>query len=75
MYQRFSRLDKEGIGHITKKELSMIPELAVNPLMCRIIPLFDQKKTGLINFKEFLQALNVFHSKTDHKDKLQCNSL
>lgn len=72
LYQRFSRLDKEGIGHITKKELSMIPELAVNPLMSRIILQFDQKKTGLINFKEFLRALNIFHSKTDHKERLQC---
>jgi hypothetical protein len=39
----------------------MIPELAVNPLSSRILSLLDKKHHGLINFKDFISFLNMFH--------------
>lgn len=38
----------------------MIPELAMNPLVERVIAIFDTNKDESINFKEFIQALAIF---------------
>jgi serine/threonine-protein phosphatase 2B regulatory subunit len=71
LYQRFSILDKDGLGHITKKEFNSIPELAVNPLAERIFCQFNKNKTGYINFKDFLYAFDIFHEGVEKSQKAQ----
>lgn len=67
LYDRFRKLDRKGRGFIRREDLLKIPELAMNPLVHRIIALFRPssaiaKDAGVwqINFKEFLKALSVF---------------
>jgi len=50
----------------------MIPELAVNPLLKRVIALFDTNSDDNVNFKEFIQALSVFSSRGDKMRKMEC---
>ena len=41
MYQRFKRLDQDSNGVISLEEFKMIPALAANPLLTRLIAIFD----------------------------------
>lgn len=47
-----------------------IPELAMNPLAVRVISLFTTYDEH-INFKQFIQTLNVFSPKAPLKDKIK----
>merc|ERR1712189_19761 len=40
LYHRFTQLDKEDKGHLSRDDLIAIPELAINPLADRIVDLF-----------------------------------
>ncbi|KAL9644482.1 hypothetical protein ABK040_009348 [Willaertia magna] len=71
LYKRFKKLDKDGNGNITKDEFLMIPELAVNPLVKRVISIFDANGDGSVNFKEFISALSVFNALGDKQKKLE----
>lgn len=53
----------------------MIPELAVNPLVKRVISIFDENGDGSVNFKEFISALSVFNAQGDKQRKLECKLL
>jgi serine/threonine-protein phosphatase 2B regulatory subunit len=55
LYSRFQKLDRNGSGTIDASEFLMIPELAMNPLVPRIVQLFDG-----VNFKEFVRLLSAF---------------
>ncbi|KAL0488271.1 serine/threonine-protein phosphatase 2B regulatory subunit [Acrasis kona] len=71
LYKRFKKLDKDGNGCITSDEFFMIPELAVNPLVKRVISIFDSNGDDSVNFKEFITALSVFNSRGDKNAKLE----
>ncbi|EFC47888.1 calcineurin regulatory subunit B [Naegleria gruberi] len=71
LYKRFKKLDKDGNGTISKDEFLMIPELAVNPLVKRVISIFDENGDGSVNFKEFIAALSVFNAQGDKQRKLE----
>nr|CAG4711957.1 unnamed protein product [Naegleria fowleri] len=71
LYKRFKKLDKDGNGTISKDEFLMIPELAVNPLVKRVISIFDENGDGSVNFKEFISALSVFNAQGDKQRKLE----
>jgi Ca2+-binding EF-hand superfamily protein len=55
LYSRFQKLDRNGSGTIDASEFLMIPELAMNPLVPRVVQLFDG-----VNFKEFVRLLSAF---------------
>ena len=40
LYSRFSSLDKQGRGYLTREDFLRIPELAINPLGDRIVHAF-----------------------------------
>ena len=40
IFFRFTQLDKEDKGHLSRDDLMAIPELAINPLAERIVDLF-----------------------------------
>lgn len=71
LYKRFKKLDKDGNGTITHEEFLMVPELAVNPLVKRVISIFDDNNDGNVNFKQFITALSVFNARADKKQKLE----
>eukprot|EP00696_Hemimastix_kukwesjijk_P002862 gnl/Hemi2/13502_TR4619_c0_g1_i1.p1 gnl/Hemi2/13502_TR4619_c0_g1~~gnl/Hemi2/13502_TR4619_c0_g1_i1.p1 ORF type:complete len:179 (+),score=80.73 gnl/Hemi2/13502_TR4619_c0_g1_i1:103-639(+) len=71
LYKRFRKLDKDNSGTITTDEFLSIPELAMNPLVQRVISIFDQKKDDNVNFKDFISALSVFSSRGDKEEKLK----
>lgn len=55
LYKRFQQLDRNRSGNLEADELRMIPELAMNPLMPRIVALFDNA-----NFAQFVRTMAVF---------------
>lgn len=71
LYKRFKTLDKEVKNSITLLEFMSIPELAMNPLANRILVVFDKKKRGELNFKEFISNLAVFSINTRREIKLK----
>lgn len=64
MYERFRKLDREKTGVISRAEMMMVPELAMNPLADRIVDtvLLESGETA-INFKRFLVVIGCFHHK------------
>jgi serine/threonine-protein phosphatase 2B regulatory subunit len=71
LHRRFVKLDKDGSGTITADEFLSIPELAGNPLLTRIIAIFDTNKDEEIEFNEFVNALATFTNKDDIEGKLR----
>eukprot|EP01147_Barroeca_monosierra_P004193 gene4193-6539_t len=70
LYRRFQRLDRDENGFISFEELMSIPELALNPLVERIVQIFDTESSESgseiqITFEKFLKALSVFQPITD----------
>jgi serine/threonine-protein phosphatase 2B regulatory subunit len=64
-------LDKDGSGTLTIDEFTSIPELAVNPLLERVISIFDTNKDNEIEFTEFISALSTFSDKDNKEGKLK----
>ncbi|KAF2074644.1 hypothetical protein CYY_004039 [Polysphondylium violaceum] len=71
LYKRFKRLDKEEKGSINVEDFNQIPELSMNPLLPRIISLFDSNRDGQVNFKQFAKTLSCFHPNADQHDKIK----
>lgn len=48
-----------------------IPELAVNPLLERVVAIFDTNKDNQVEFKEFISGLSIFSDKGNKEGKLK----
>lgn len=63
LYSRFTTLDKDTNGSLSKEDFLKIPELAINPLCDRIVHMFfvdcdeDHER---INFRQFMNVLATF---------------
>ena len=66
-----TRLD--GSGVLEKDEVLAIPNVASNPLVSRLMAVFDNDGSGDIDFKEFIAGLSAFSSKGKAEEKLKCN--
>eukprot|EP00116_Pleurobrachia_bachei_P015710 sb/3475972/ len=66
--KRFKKLDVDKNGFISVDEFMSLPELQQNPLVRRVIDLFDTDRNGEIDFKEFVQGLSQFTVKGADKD-------
>jgi len=71
LHRRFKKIDTDKSGTLTIDEFLSIPELAVNPLLERIVGVLDTNKDEQIQFEEFISALSTFSSKTDIDGKLK----
>jgi len=71
LYRRFKILDREATGCLTKDDLLRIPEVAMNPMVNKIIPFFGFPAKTSINFKEFVQALGQFNASRTRDEKLR----
>jgi Ca2+-binding EF-hand superfamily protein len=48
LYRRFRRLDRRGRGTLRADDLTMIPEVVMNPLAERLLAMFERDKEGSI---------------------------
>merc|ERR1711936_453074 len=68
--KRFKKLDLDGSGSLSIEEFMSLPELQQNPLVRRVIDIFDDDN-GEVDFKEFIQGLSHFSAKGDMESKLR----
>jgi Ca2+-binding EF-hand superfamily protein len=57
LYARFKQIDSDGSGDLDPREIFNVPELQQNPLVQRVISIFDINKDGKISFSEFLTGI------------------
>merc|ERR1711973_1056071 len=69
--KRFKKLDLDGSGSLSIEEFMSLPELQQNPLVRRVIDIFDEDQNGEVDFKEFIQGLSHFSAKGDMESKLR----
>jgi len=69
--KRFRKLDLDGSGALSVEEFMTLPELQQNPLVQRVIDIFDQDGNGEIDFKEFIEGISQFSVKGDKDSKLR----
>merc|ERR1712007_204901 len=76
LYARFTSLDKQNHGYLTREDFLRIPELAINPLGDRIVHAFfyESKNTDeeKVDFKDFVRVVAHFRpvKKNPVKNKL-----
>lgn len=68
--KKFNSLDKDKSGTLEPEELLSVPSLAKNPLVRRVITVFDENKDGKISFEEFLGGVAALSTGTDEEQKL-----
>lgn len=71
--KRFRKLDIDGSGALSKDEFMQIADLQQNPLVQRVIDLFDTDGNGEVDFKEFIEGISQFSVHGDKEAKLRCN--
>merc|ERR1711953_486632 len=69
--KRFKKLDLDGSGSLSIEEFMSLPELQQNPLVRRVIDIFDDDNNGEVDFKEFIQGLSHFSAKGNVESKLK----
>lgn len=74
LYSRFTSLDKNGTGYLTREDFSRIPELHINPLRDRIIDVLiqDNGYEGKVNFRQFANVFSTLR-RSSAKDKNESN--
>lgn len=59
LYDNFIELDSDGSGLIETDEFLKVPELKNNPIVRRVISIFDINQDGKISFYEFIVGLSA----------------
>uniref|UniRef100_A0A6G3MIN5 Calcineurin subunit B type 1 (Trinotate prediction) n=1 Tax=Henneguya salminicola TaxID=69463 RepID=A0A6G3MIN5_HENSL len=60
---RFSKIDTDQSGSLTKDEILSIPGLKQNPLVDRVLDVFDVDRNGEIDLNEFITGISLFSNK------------
>ena len=71
LVDRFKKLDLDNSGSLSVDEFMSLPELQQNPLVQRVIEIFDDDGNGEVDFKEFIQGISQFSVKGDKETKLR----
>ncbi|XP_050617478.1 calcineurin subunit B type 2 [Macaca thibetana thibetana] len=69
--RRFRKLDLDKSGSLSVEEFMSLPELRHNPLVQRVIDVFDTNDDGEVDFKEFILGTSQFSVKGDEEQKLR----
>ena len=69
--RRFKKLDLDNNGALSVEEFMSLPELQQNPLVQRVIDIFDEDQNGEVDFKEFIQGVSQFSAKGTKSSKLK----
>lgn len=69
LYKRFRALDTNQNGELDPHELFDVPEIADNPLVKRVLSIFDTNGDGRVSFIEFLVGLSKLAAGTDEMQK------
>ncbi|XP_059422822.1 calcineurin subunit B type 1-like [Carassius carassius] len=69
--KRFKKLDLDNSGSLSVDEFMSLPELQQNPLVQRVIEIFDTDGNGEVDFKEFIEGVSQFSVKGDKEQKLR----
>ena len=72
LYNNFMSMDSNKNGLVEPDEFFDVPELKDNPIVTRIIKVFDKNADGKISFYEFVWGLSALTSdaKLDEKQKI-----
>eukprot|EP00012_Vannella_robusta_P005768 CAMPEP_0206206962 /NCGR_PEP_ID=MMETSP0166-20121206/15299_1 /ASSEMBLY_ACC=CAM_ASM_000260 /TAXON_ID=95228 /ORGANISM="Vannella robusta, Strain DIVA3 518/3/11/1/6" /LENGTH=176 /DNA_ID=CAMNT_0053627615 /DNA_START=39 /DNA_END=570 /DNA_ORIENTATION=- len=71
LYRKFKKIDTDGSGTLSKEEFLEIKELQGNPLLERVIDVFDENQDGEVQFTEFISSLAVFSQNGNDDAKLR----
>ncbi|XP_032164070.1 calcineurin subunit B type 2 [Mustela erminea] len=69
--KRFKKLDLDRSGSLSVEEFLSLPELHQNPLVQRVIDIFDTDGNGEVDFKEFVLGTSQFSVRGDEEEKLR----
>merc|ERR1712107_253276 len=73
LHKRFRKLDKDSNESLSVEEFLALPELKVNPLVHRVVSVFDADNSGELDFTEFVKGLAMFTTKNVDRDGLISN--
>mmetsp|Transcript_90731 Transcript_90731/g.189659 ORF Transcript_90731/g.189659 Transcript_90731/m.189659 type:complete len:177 (+) Transcript_90731:58-588(+) len=71
LYNRFRSLDSDASGQLDASEILGVAELTENPLVQRVISVFDKDNNGTVSFLEFLLGLAKLTAGTEEERKLE----
>ena len=71
LYKNFVKLDTDKSGTIEPSEFFDVPELKDNPIVHRLISVFDKNGDGKISFYEFVIGLSTLSSSHNQEDKIK----
>jgi serine/threonine-protein phosphatase 2B regulatory subunit len=69
--KRFRKMDADGSGELEPNEFFDVPELAQNPLVKRVISVFDKNGDGNISFYEFIAGIAKLTESAGSENKLR----
>lgn len=67
----FKKMDLDKSGSLSVDEFMSLPELQQNPLVGRVIDIFDTDGNGEVDFREFIVGTSQFSVKGDEEQKLR----
>jgi serine/threonine-protein phosphatase 2B regulatory subunit len=71
LYKNFITLDTDKSGSIEEKEFFDVPELKENPIVQRVISVFDKNNDNKISFYEFITGLSTLTSTANSEEKVK----
>ena len=71
LHKRFCKIDVDNSHTLSAEEIQAIPGLESNPLVRRVIDIFDKDNNKEIDFKEFLEGISLFIAREGIESKLK----
>merc|ERR1719427_1492237 len=68
---RFRKIDADRSGSISKEEFMTLPGLDQNPLVQRVVDIFDADGNGEVDFQEFIEGMSQFSVRGNEESKLR----
>lgn len=69
--QRFAMLEPDDEGHVDVEQVCDMPEIAMYPLLQRIVSKYNTDKSGGVTFPEFAKAMSTLSGKATLSEKLK----